>query len=118
PRPNLVLLMQTNGVNQPTFWPSSGSWDSPMLSTLLTHPTVGSKTTLVKGVDLQLMGNPEGNGHDFGFHSLYSGYDNIARGGDKFGGGPSIDQVLLERLEFSTPFKHIHCGVHAADYRT
>src|SRR5690606_18717176 len=61
---------------------------------------------------------PEGNGHDFGFHSLYSGYDNIARGGDKVRGGPSIDQALLERLEVSTPFKHIHCGVHAAGYRT
>lgn len=117
-RPSLVLLMQTNGVNQPTFWPSAGTWDSPMLNTLLTHPTVGTKATLLKGLNLQLLGNPEGNGHDFGFHSLYSGYDNIANGGDKFGGGPSIDQVLLDRLEFTTPFKHIHCGVHAANYRT
>lgn len=116
-RPNLVLLMQTNGVNQPSFWPSAGAWDSPILSRLLTDPVVGPKTTLLKGLNLNLLGSPEGNGHDFGWHSLYSGYDNIANGGDKFGGGPSIDQVLLDRVELTNPFKHIHCGVHAADYR-
>lgn len=117
PRPNLVLLMQTNGVNQAGFWPSPGTFDSPILNKLLTHPKVGPKTTLVKGVDLQLLGNPAGNGHDWGFHALYSGHDNIAKGGDKFGGGPSIDQVLLGKLKFDTPLKHIHCGIHAANYR-
>ena len=45
PRPNLVLLMQTNGVNQAGFWPSPGSFDSPILNKLLTHPQVGPKTT-------------------------------------------------------------------------
>jgi hypothetical protein len=117
PRPNLVLLMQTNGVNQAAFWPSAGTFDSPILNKLLTHPKVGPKTTLIKNIDLKKLGNPDGNGHDWGFHALYSGYDNIAKGGDKFGGGPSIDQVLLGKLKFDTPLKHIHCGVHAANYR-
>lgn len=116
-RPNLVLLMQTNGVNQPSYWPANGTFDSPIMNRMLTDPIVGPKTTMIKGLNLELMGSPEGNGHDFGWHSLYSGYDNIANGGDKFGGGPSIDQVLLQNLDLAAPFKHIHCGVHAADYR-
>jgi hypothetical protein len=116
-RPNLVLLMQTNGVNQAKFWPAAGTFTSPILEELLTDPDVGSKTTLVRGVNLKKTGNPEGNGHDWGFHGLYSGYDNIARGADKFGGGPSIDQVLVKRIAFENPYPSLHCGVHAADYR-
>lgn len=118
PRPSLVLLMQTNGVHQPSFWPTPGVWDSPVLSQMLTDPIVGPKTTLLKGINLNLLGNPAGNGHDFGFHGLYSGYDNVSDGGAKYGGGPSIDQVLIKTLAFTNPFPHIHCGVHAADYRT
>lgn len=117
-RPNLVLLMQTNGVHQPAFWPAAGSWSSPILDELLTDPAVGRKVTLVQGIYLKKQGNPGGNGHDWGFHGLYSGYDNITNGGDKFGGGPSLDQVLVERLAFTNPFPNLHCGVHAADYRT
>src|SRR5690606_23708717 len=45
-RPNLVLLMQTNGVNQASFWPKDSTFDSPILSRLLTDPAVGPKTTL------------------------------------------------------------------------
>jgi hypothetical protein len=116
-RPNLVLLMQTNGVNQASFWPTGSTFDSPTLNRLLTHPVVGPKTTLIRGLNLRKIGNPAGNGHDWGWHSLYSGYDNITRGGDQFGGGISIDQNLVKKLQFTTPFKNIHCGVHAADYR-
>jgi len=116
-RPNLVLLMQTNGVNQANFWPANGSFTSPILSELLTDPAVGQKVTLVRGVNLKKTGSPEGNGHDWGFHGLYSGYDNIAKGADKFGGGPSIDQVLIKKLAFDNPYPSLHCGVHAADYR-
>lgn len=112
-RPNLVLLMQTNGVNQAGFWPAAGAFDSPILHELLTDARVGPRTTLIKGIDLQKLGNPPGNGHDWGFHGLYSGYDNQ----NAAGGGPSIDQVLTNRIEFDAPIKHIHCGVHAADYR-
>jgi hypothetical protein len=111
--PNLVLLMQTNGVNQASFWPKAGSFDSPTLNRLLTDPLIGPKTTLIKGIDLEKLGNPPGNGHDWGFHGLYSGYDNQ----NAAGGGPSIDQVLTKRVDLKRPIKHIHCGVHAADYR-
>lgn len=116
-RPSLVMLMQTNGVNQAAFWPAAGTFTSPILQELLTDPTVGSKVTLVRGINLKKMGSPEGNGHDWGFHGLYSGYDNIAKGADKFGGGPSIDQVLTKRIAFDNPYPSLHCGVHAADYR-
>ena len=32
-------------------------------------------------------------------------------------GGPSVDQVLLSKLKFQTPFKNLHCGVVAANYK-
>ena len=115
--PNLILLMQTNGTHQASYWPATGSFTSPVLSTLLTDTIVGPKTTLIKGINLNKTGNPGGNGHDWGWHGLYSGYDNIAKGSDQFGGGPSVDQVLLGKMKFQTPFKNIHCGVTAANYR-
>ncbi len=112
--PNLVMLMQTNGQNQTGFWPAStAAWDSPILNKLLTDPVVGRKATVIKGVNLQKMGNPAGNGHDWGWHGLYSGYDNVGQSG----GGPSVDQTLIKKVAFTTPFKNIHCGVHAVDYR-
>jgi len=115
--PNLILLMQTNGTHQASFWPTATSFTSPILAPMLTDPVVGPKATVVKGINLVKSGNPGGNGHDWGWHSLYSGVDNIARGSDQFGGGPSVDQILLSKLKFSTPFKNIHCGVTAANYR-
>lgn len=115
-RPNLVLLMQTNGTNQASFWPKGSTWDSPILNKLLTDPKVGPKTTLVKGTKLNLKGAPQGNGHDWGWHSLYSGVDNISKGAPA-GGGPSVDQILAKNISFSQRFKTLHCGVNAADYR-
>jgi hypothetical protein len=116
-RPNLVLMLQTNGTNQAGFWPAAGTFTSPILKNLLADPVVGPKTTLIKGINLKKIGNPGGNGHDWGWHGFYSGYDNISGNGGQFGGGPSLDQVLLSKLQFQTPFKNIHCGVTAANYR-
>ena len=116
--PNLVLMMATSGVNQSSFWPTATSFTSPQLAKLLTDPTVGPKTTVIRGVNLKKTGNPAGNGHDWGWHGLYSGHDNVTSGGAQSGGGPSVDQLLLKKPGLLTaPFKHIHCGVHAADYR-
>lgn len=115
-RPNLVLLMQTNGTNQASFWPKASAWDSPILNKLLTDPKVGPKTTLIKGTKLNLKGSPQGNGHDWGWHSLYSGVDNISKGAPA-GGGASVDQILAQKLAFTQPFKTLHCGVNAANYR-
>jgi hypothetical protein len=115
-RPNLVLLMQTNGTNQAGFWPSGNTFTSPILGKMLSDPQVGPKTTLIKGVNLNLQGSPQGNGHDWGWHGLYSGVDNISKGAPA-GGGPSVDQILIKKLTFTQPFKSIHCNVTTADYR-
>lgn len=115
-RPNLVLMMQTNGTNQAGYWPTGTAWTSPILKNMLADPIVGPKTTLVKGVNLNKQGSPQGNGHDWGWHGLYSGVDNISSGAPA-GGGASVDQILIKKLTFSHPFKSLHCGVTSADYR-
>lgn len=114
-RPNLVLLMQTNGTHQDTFWPTGTAWTSPILAKMLADPAVGPKVTLIKGVNLNLKGSPQGNGHDWGWHGLYSGVDNISQGAPA-GGGPSVDQILIQKLQFTNPFKSIHCGVIAENH--
>lgn len=115
--PNLILMMQTNGTHQASFWPTGSAFTSPILASMLADPVVGPKTTLIKGINLKKMGDPGGNGHDWGWHGFYSGYDNISGNGGQFGGGPSLDQVLIKKLALSTPFKNIHCGVTAVNYR-
>jgi hypothetical protein len=92
--PSLVLMLQTNGTHQASFWPTAASgagFTSPILANMLADPIVGPKTTLVKGINLNKLGNPGGNGHDWGWHGFYSGYDNISGSGGQFGGGPSLD---------------------------
>jgi len=124
--PNLVLLMQTNGTHQASFWPTPNTWtyaggatatSAPILYPILSDTTVGPLTTLISGLYLKKAGSPGGDGHDWGWHGLYSGMDNIAGGGGQFGGGPSVDQILIKNLKFTTPFPNIHCGVNAANYQ-
>ncbi len=121
-RPNLVLLMQTNGTHQESFWPTATTWPSPTLANtspilfnMLSEPSVGQKVTLIKGVNLNKKGSPQGNGHDWGWHGLYSGVDNISMGAPA-GGGPSVDQILAKQIPFTNPFKTIHCGVIAENH--
>lgn len=114
----LVLLMQTNGTHQDSFWPAAGTFDSVILNKLLANPALGPKTTLIKGINYKAIGNPSGNGHDIGFHGLYSGFDSIAGPGGSFGGGISLDQRLAKEANFSNArIKNIHCGVHAVNYQ-
>jgi hypothetical protein len=122
--PPLVLLMQTNGTHQGSFWPTAstwdaatGAWDSVILNKLLTDPALGRKTILIKGINYQAIDAPHGNQHDQGFHGLYSGFDTIAGPGGSFGGGISLDQRLVREASFSSAkLKSIHCGVHAVNY--
>jgi hypothetical protein len=104
--------MQTNGTHQDTFWPTGTTWTSTILNKMLTDPIVGPKVTLIKGINLNKQGSPQGNGHDWGWHGLYSGVDNVGRAG----GGPSLDQILIKKLTFANPFKNIHCGVIAENH--
>jgi hypothetical protein len=116
--PSLVLLMQTNGTHQESFWPAAGTFDSVILHELLSNAALASKTTLIKNVNYQAIGNPSGNGHDYGFHGLYSGFDSISGPGGSFGGGISLDQRLAKEANFGGfKLKNLHCGVHAVDYR-
>ncbi|HET6280421.1 MAG TPA: DUF1552 domain-containing protein [Polyangia bacterium] len=115
--PNLVLLQTSNGTHQASFWPAAGSFDSVILHTLLTDPVLGPRTTLIKGINHHAIGSPSGNGHDIGFHGLYSGFDTIAGPGGSFGGGISLDQRIAREVPFASgKLKNIHCGVHAVDY--
>jgi hypothetical protein len=117
--PNLVMLMWTNGVNVANYWPAPGAFDSPILHNLLADPIVGPKSILISGVNFHAIRSPSGNGHDWGFHGLYSGYDSISGPGGSFGGGPSLDQVLVHdpRVNFGNKIKNIHCGVEAVNYQ-
>jgi hypothetical protein len=115
--PNLVLLMQTNGTHQKNFWPTGANFDSPILHRLLTDPKLGPQTTLIKGVDFKSINTPSGNGHDWGFHGLYSGYDSVEEAGASYGGGPSLDQIIVREVGFAGRLKNIHCGVHAVNYK-
>jgi hypothetical protein len=116
--PSLILLMQTNGTHQESYWPAAGTFDSVILNRLLSNPALGPKTTLLKGINYQAIGNPSGNGHDYGFHGLYSGFDSISGPGGSFGGGISLDQRLAKEANFSTArLKNLHCGVHAVNYQ-
>jgi hypothetical protein len=116
--PSLVLLMQTNGTHQESFWPAVGTFDSVILNKILSNPALGPKTTLIKGINYQALGNPSGNGHDYGFHGLYSGFDSISGPGGSFGGGISLDQRLAKEANFANvKLKNLHCGVQAVDYK-
>ena len=120
--PSLLLFMQTNGTHQASFWPTgtaptSPSWTSPILASMLADPIVGPKTTLVSGLYLNKFANPGGDGHDWGWHGLFSGHDNISSGGDQFGGAQSVDQILKGNLQFTTPYSTLHTGVTAANYQ-
>lgn len=115
--PSLVMLMQTNGTNQKNFWPTAGTFDSPILNRLLTDPVLGPRTTLIKGINYQAIKSPDGNEHDHGFHGLYSGFDSVTGAGGYFAGGISLDQRIANEVPFSNEkLRHIHCGVHAANY--
>jgi hypothetical protein len=116
--PALVLLMQTNGTHQESFWPAAGTFDSVILHKLLADPVLGPKTTLIKGIDYKGIKNPSGNGHDQGFHGLYSGFDSISGPGGSFGGGISLDQRVAGEANLgNVKFKNIHCGVQAVNYK-
>ncbi len=114
-RPNLILTMQTNGTHQNAFWPTGTAWTSIILKDMLANPVVGPKVTLIKGINLNKQGSPQGNGHDWGWHGLYSGFDNISAGAPA-NGGPSVDQILIKNLQFSQPFKSYHAGVIAENH--
>lgn len=112
PSPRLVILMQACGTHQNSYWPDPVTGTSPALEPLLSVPELAKKTLLVKGVENQTEGM--GNQHDRGFHSLWTGVKPVGSPEDSFGGGPSIDQILKQRLAPPVPFPTLNVGVLAA----
>jgi uncharacterized protein DUF1552 len=96
----LVLLMQHNGTQQHNFWPDA-NLSSPILGSLFTDPTTGNdnglkaKTNLVKQVYVPYDANgTDANEHDMGFARMFTGERLAAVGGQPWGGGRSVDQIL------------------------
>jgi hypothetical protein len=95
----LVIFMQNNGTQQSNFWPDA-NLRSPILDALLTNTDgsengLRSKTTLIKGVYIPHDANgTDGNEHDMGFARMFTGAKLIDVGGQPWGGGPSVDQIL------------------------
>jgi hypothetical protein len=100
PPKRLVLLMQNNGTQQANFWPNA-SLSSPILDSLFTDAGTGAdnglkkKTNLIKGV--YVPADPNGtvsNQHDWGFARMFTGERLMSVGGQPWGGGPSVDQIV------------------------
>ena len=100
PTPRLVLLMQSNGTLQPSFWPAVPPvvlpapnppvapvlW-SPIPAPIVDAPGLKDKVTAIKGLRNDVGG--AGNGHDHGFCGLYSGYASMGGFNDPWGSGIS-----------------------------
>ena len=108
PRKRLVLVMQNNGTQQGSFWPDA-NLRSPILDYLFRDPVTGvenglaSKTNIVKGVYIPSDGNgTNGNEHDMGFARMFTGERLVSRGGQPWGGGASVDQILARAWTIDT----------------
>ena len=103
PPKRLVLVMQNNGTQQANFWPDA-NLRSPILDSLFLDPKTGmdnglkAKTNLIKGVYIPNDANgTNANQHDMGFARLFTGHKLISAGGQPWGGGPSVDQILAQK---------------------
>lgn len=103
PPKRLLLLMQHNGTQQGNFWPDA-SLSSPILDHLFLDPLtkqdngLRAKTNLVKQVYVPNDANgTSGNQHDMGFARMFTGEKLISRGGQPWGGGISVDQLLAQQ---------------------
>lgn len=103
PGKRLVLLMQNNGTQQANFWPDA-NFSSPILDHLFKDQKTGlpnglkQKTNLVKGVYVPNDANgTNSNQHDMGFARMFTGHKLISAGGQPWGGGPSVDQILAQK---------------------
>jgi hypothetical protein len=108
PPKRLVLIMQNNGTQQANFWPNA-KMESPILRGLFIDPATGrdnglkAKTTLVKGVYVPNDANgTNGNQHDMGFARMFTGAPLLSQGGQPWGGGPSVDQILARAWNVDT----------------
>jgi hypothetical protein len=111
--PRLVIIMQANGTHQRAFWPDRATGTSKILDPIVRHESIRAKTIVLKGVRNDQAGF--GNEHDRGFNSLWTGVAPVGSMEDCFGGGPSIDQIVKQKLRPAVPYPSLACGVLAAD---
>jgi hypothetical protein len=100
PPKRLVICMQNNGTQQHNFWPDA-KLSSPILDSLFVDPVTGgdnglkAKTNIIKGVYLPHDANgTSGNEHDMGFARMFTGEKLVSVGGQPWGGGRSVDQIV------------------------
>jgi hypothetical protein len=100
PPKRLMIFMQNNGTQQSKFWPGP-NLSSPILDSLFLDPVTGkdnglrAKTNVIKGVHVPFDGNgTDGNEHDMGFARMFTGEKLMSVGGQPWGGGPSVDQII------------------------
>lgn len=108
PPKRLVLLMQNNGTQQGSFWPTTPALRSPILDALFTDGSgadngLRAKTTLVKGVYVPDDANgTDGNQHDIGFARMFTGAPLVSSGGQPWGGAASVDQRVAQAWNVDT----------------
>lgn len=110
--PKLVLLMETNGTHPAAFWPDRELKASPILAPLFADPAMKARATVVKGLFNHAGG--AGNEHDIGFAGLWTGRKSIGTFTDPWGDGPSVDQLLRQKLSFNEPYPTLNTAVHAS----
>jgi hypothetical protein len=108
PPVRLVLLMQNNGTQQANYWPDA-TLSSPILDFLFKDPVtmldngLKAKTNIIKGVYIPNDANgTNGNPHDMGFARMFTGERLVSRGGQPWGGGISVDQILARTWQIDS----------------
>ena len=98
----LILVMQNNGTQQANFWPDV-NLRSPILDSLFLDAKTGmdnglkAKTNLIKGVYIPNdASGTNANQHDMGFARMFTGARLISSGGQPWGGGASVDQLVAQ----------------------
>ena len=104
----LILVMQNNGTQQANFWPDA-NLRSPILDALFLDAKTGmdnglkAKTNLIKGVYIPNDANgTNANQHDMGFARMFTGARLISSGGQPWGGGASVDQIVAQSFGVDT----------------
>ena len=103
PVKRLMIFMQNNGTQRGAFWPTAGTFHSPILEPLLGQPNLAAKTTLIKGVYLpRELSGTDGNEHDIGFARMFTGAPLLNIAGHPWGGATSVDQLLARAWNVET----------------
>ncbi len=119
-----VIFYQPNGTKKEIWSPGADAPSSqfelgPLLQPLNAHK---DKIVLIDGVDMSIAGLGPGGPHQRGMASLLTGEaitEGDFVGGDGrragWGGGPSLDQYMVNALQPSTPLSSLELGVRVKE---